>query len=147
MTEPMPNSWLDRVLFHRAPGIYVAPQELPVDQVAAEVRARDWLCFSASLGGVDTKTRLLETVGDALGAFADWGGNWDALVDVLRDLPEASGYVLLLDRCGDPAGGCPADWATLISILADHIEETTEDQPPLRVVLRDGDPRSGYCPA
>ena len=147
MTESLPNNWLDRVLFHRAPGIYVAPQQQSVDQITTEVRARGWLCFDASLRGIDSKAGLLGAVGRALHAFDGWGGNWDALVDVLRDLPEASGYVLVLDACGDPAISCGADWATLISILGDHIDDAGEGQPPLRVVLRDDNPRSGYCPA
>jgi len=139
-------SWLDRLTTTAEPGIYVAPPEPDRYAVADEVGARGWRCLADDLSAVTDKATLLEAVAQAVDAPDYFGGNWDALVDVLRDLSwtPAQGYVVLLDGCGAPARNCPADWAVAVDIFAETVKWWTEHTTPMRFVLRDTDRLSGY---
>ncbi|MDH3706288.1 MAG: barstar family protein [Acidimicrobiia bacterium] len=139
-------SWLDRVTTIAEPGVYVAPPEPDRYAVADEVAARGWRCLADDLSAVTDKATLLAALARAVDAPDYFGGNWDALVDVLRDLSwtPAMGYVVLLDGCGAPLRRCPADWAVALDIFAETVTWWTEHTTPMRFVLRDPDPASGY---
>ncbi len=139
-------SWLERLLTAAEPGVYVAPPEPDRYAVADEVSARGWRCLADDLSEATDKASLLATLARAADAPDSFGHNWDALVDVLRDLSwtPAEGYVLLLEGCGTPSRNCPGDWAVAVDILAETVTWWTEHGTPMRVVLRDQDRRSGY---
>ena len=139
-------SWLSGILHYTEPGVYVAPPAPDRYEVADEVGARGWRCLADDLAGATDKASLLTALARAVDAPDHFGGNWDALVDVLRDLSwtPAEGYVLLLENCGTPARACPADWAVAVDILAETVTWWTQQGTPMRIVLRDADPLSGY---
>jgi hypothetical protein len=92
------------------------------DELIAAAHTLGYPLADVDVGHCVDAATLLRTLADALG-FPDWfGHNWDALADALADLgwlPEAPGYVLLLDglpryRAADPAG-C----AVMLDILAE----------------------------
>ncbi len=71
------------------------------------------------LDGCPDKAELMERFA-AAGHFPTWfGGNWDALSDVLNDLSwrPADGYVLLIEHCAEWRAGNPEDFDTLLEIL------------------------------
>ncbi|MGI9601507.1 MAG: barstar family protein [Acidimicrobiales bacterium] len=139
-------TWLDRLITSADPGTYVAPPEPDRYGVADEVSARGWRCLSDDLADATDKANLVAALARAVDAPDYFGGNWDALVDVMRDLSwsPAEGYVVLLENCGTPARSCPADWAVALDIFAETVRWWTEHGTPMRFVLRDADVFSGY---
>ena len=69
-----------------------------VDELRAAADEASFALFEADLKGVKGKQNLLNALAHAAAFPAEFGANWDALVDVLCDLSwhSASGYVLLL---------------------------------------------------
>ena len=138
-------SWLQTLLFDAGPGMYVVPGDPSVDEIASEVSARGWRLHAVSLSEATDKSSLLGAIGGALGAFDGWGRNWDALVDVWRELDADATHVVLLDDCGTPARRCPDDWATALDIAREHITHAVPGDPMVRLLLRSDDPLSGLC--
>lgn len=139
-------SWLDRLIDDSDPGVFVAPPLPDRYEVADEVSARGWRCLADDLADATDKASLLAALARSVDAPDHVGGNWDALVDVLRDLSwsPAEGYVVLLEHCGTPARACPAEWATALEIFAETVQWWSDQSTPMRFVLRDDDPLSGY---
>jgi RNAse (barnase) inhibitor barstar len=83
------------------------------------------LATRIDLGGCKGKDDLLARLATALSFPADFGGNWDALADSLRDLSwlHARGHVLLFDRIEELRAAAEDDLDTLLDIL----DETAED--------------------
>jgi hypothetical protein len=112
------------------------------DELLAAADTLGYPLAAVDIGGCADKTALLQTLAAAL-EFPDWfGHNWDALADALADLgwlPEAPGYVLLLDgvpryRAADPAG-C----AILLDILAEVAESWRRIEVPFWVFIVQAD--------
>ncbi|BFI96469.1 MAG: hypothetical protein RSP_19790 [Rhodanobacter sp.] len=73
------------------------------------------------LAGCDRKAGLLQRLADSLSLPADFGHNWDALADCLRDLDRtpAHGHVLLFEHTGELHHGADQDFEILLGILDD----------------------------
>ena len=86
-----------------------------------------------------TKDALLAKLAGELG-FPEWfGGNWDALNDVLseRAWEQPRGIVLTLAHCGDLAGADVETFETALEVL-DSVAESCYDEDIPFWVLVDG---------
>lgn len=81
--------------------------------------ALDYAVLRVDLAGCAGKDELMRRLANA-GEFPGWfGGNWDALADVLGDLSwrPADGYVLLVEHASGWRAAHPDDFDTLLEIL------------------------------
>ncbi|MFJ3880622.1 barstar family protein [Streptomyces sp. NPDC090077] len=117
------------------------PQPLAPALAAAEEAG--WSVVRLDLDGVRSKAALMRRCARALAA-PDWfGGNWDALADVLADLswlPGAPGRLLAVTSWRGYAAERQEDWETLTEVLEgaeDFWREQRERDgaPPLTVLL------------
>jgi len=118
-------------------GVFVRPPDAAALDAAAE---RAGLTrWTVDLGGVRTKDALLATLAERL-EFPEWfGGNWDALNDVLaeRAWEQSRGVVLTLERCGELAHADPDAFETALEVL-DSVAEGCYDEDIPFWVLVDG---------
>jgi RNAse (barnase) inhibitor barstar len=124
-------------------GIFVRPEDAAALDAAAE---RAGLArWAVDLGGVRGKAELLARLAERLG-FPEWfGGNWDALNDVLAEQAwsEPHGIVLTLERCGDLAAADPEAFETALEVL-DSVAESCYDEDIPFWVLVDGVDASAF---
>jgi hypothetical protein len=108
------------------------------DELLAAADALGYPLAAIDIGGCADKTALLQTLAAAL-EFPDWfGHNWDALADALADLgwlPEAPGYVLLLEGVAHYRAADPAGCAILLDILAEVAESWRRIEVPFWVFV------------
>lgn len=85
--------------------------------------AAGFALFEADLKGVKGKKNLLNALAAATAFPAEFGANWDALVDVLCDLSwrSAPGYVLLLRNVSPTLGLSSNDREIAQDILDDTV--------------------------
>src|SRR6185437_11887377 len=84
----------------------------------------------ADLIGCRGKDDLLARLAVALRCPDSFGGNWDALADVLRDLSwlPATGVALLCDHAGELRDGGDATFATLEDVCRDALRRQVPHQ-------------------
>ncbi|RSS60648.1 hypothetical protein EF912_09315 [Streptomyces sp. WAC07061] len=120
------------------------PQPLAPALAAAEEAG--WHVVRLDLDGVRSKAALMRRCARALAAPEWFGGNWDALADVLADLswlPEAPARLLAVTSWRGYAAERPQDWATLTEVLEGAVDfwreqrEHDDGAPPLTVLLSD----------
>jgi RNAse (barnase) inhibitor barstar len=118
-------------------GVLVRPPDAAALDAAAE---RAGLTrWTVDLAGVRSKETLLATLAGRL-EFPEWfGGNWDALNDVLaeRAWEQSRGVVLTLERCGELAHADPEAFETALEVL-DSVAEGCYDEDIPFWVLVDG---------
>jgi RNAse (barnase) inhibitor barstar len=118
-------------------GVFVRPPDAAALDAAAE---RAGLTrWTVDLAGVRSKETLLATLAGRL-EFPEWfGGNWDALNDVLaeRAWEQSRGVVLTLERCGELAHADPEAFETALEVL-DSVAEGCYDEDIPFWVLVDG---------
>ncbi|MEV7583428.1 barstar family protein [Streptomyces erythrochromogenes] len=121
-------------------------QPQPLAPALAAARAAGWTTVRLDLDGVRDKAGLMVRCGEALRLPEWFGGNWDALVDVLQDLswlPEAPGRLVAVTSWQGYAGARPAEWETFVEVLGEAVDfwrEAGEGEPGLTVVLAEPDP-------
>lgn len=89
------------------------------DAMAQTAAALDYAIVRVDLAGCEDKATLMQRIA-AAGRFPEWfGGNWDALADVLRDLSwlPAPGYLLLIENAAQWRAANGGDFDTLLDIL------------------------------
>ncbi|MCX7891579.1 MAG: barstar family protein [Burkholderiales bacterium] len=119
----------------RAGGVYQLLAE-PRDVERAAKRA-GLAVFRVDIHHVHGKADFLQALAKAL-AFPEWfGGNWDALADVLTDLSwhEAPGYVLVLEKAKHFGAGHREDFATAMDVLGFVVNEWHEEGKPFWVFV------------
>lgn len=114
------------------------PQPLAPALAAAEEAG--WAVVRLDLDGVRSKAALMRRCADALRAPEWFGGNWDALADVLVDLswlPPAPGRLLVVSSWRGYAAERPQDWETLREVLEEAVDfwREAEGAAPLTVLL------------
>jgi RNAse (barnase) inhibitor barstar len=118
-------------------GVFVRPPDAAaVDAAAERAGLTRW---TVDLAGVRSKETLLATLAGRL-EFPEWfGGNWDALNDVLaeRAWEQSRGVVLTLERCGELAHADPDAFETALEVL-DSVAEGCYDEDIPFWVLVDG---------
>ena len=88
----------------------------------ADAAARAELAVSRTdLAGCNHKAELLQRLAESLSLPAEFGHNWDALADCLRELDRspAHGHVLLFEHTGELHHGADQDFEVLLGILDD----------------------------
>jgi RNAse (barnase) inhibitor barstar len=118
-------------------GIFVRPDDAAALDAAAE---RAGLArWRVDLAGVRTKDELLARLAERL-RFPEWfGGNWDALNDVLAEQAweQPNGIVLTLEHCSDLAAADPEAFETALEVF-DSVAESCYDEDIPFWVLVDG---------
>lgn len=89
----------------------------------------------ASLDGYTNRELLFDRLTPALRLPGDFGRNWDALADSLRDLSwlKAPGVTLLLDHADLMREANEDDFETLLDILEDTVDFWQEEGKPFFV--------------
>ena len=88
-----------------------------------------------SLADYTDHDALFDRLTLALRLPADFGRNWDALADSMRDLSwlKASGYILLFDHAEDMRERNEDDFDTLLDILEEAVDYWQEADAPFFV--------------
>lgn len=110
----------------------------PAD-VLAGAEALGWTVFQVDGGDVPDKPAFLSRSASAMRFPTYFGQNWDAFEEVVNDpdaMPDAQGYLLLLDDFAAFARAQPGDWATARAILTDAAERWQAQGRGFLVLLR-----------
>lgn len=88
-----------------------------------------------SLADYSNREALFDRLTQALRLPADFGRNWDALADSMRDLSwlKATGYILLFDRAEAMRDTNEDDFDTLLDILEESVDYWQEAESPFFV--------------
>jgi RNAse (barnase) inhibitor barstar len=88
-----------------------------------------------TLGNYTNHDALFDHLVQVLHLPADFGRNWDALADSLRDLSwlKATGYILLFDQAQDMRAKNEEDFDTLLDVLEDAVDYWHEAPAPFFV--------------
>ena len=107
------------------------------DAMADAGAALDYHVAHIDLAGCPDKAELMTRLAAALRLPSWFGGNWDALADVLGDLSwqPAVGYLLLIEHAGDLRDAAPEDFDTLLEILNEAAFRWAEDAKPFWAIL------------
>lgn len=89
------------------------------DAMAQTAAGLDFAVMRVDLSGCEDKADLMSRLAKAGGFPGDFGANWDALSDVLRDMAwrTAPGYVWLIENAAEWRDAHQADFDTLLEIL------------------------------
>ncbi len=113
------------------------PVTLGSDRVVAEAHQLGFAVVQADCTGQTNSRRILHALGGAL-HLPDWyGGNFDALADVLADaewLP-GPGHLLCLAGCDAWRQARPADFATFLAVLGGAAGERRAAGQPFWVLV------------
>jgi RNAse (barnase) inhibitor barstar len=127
-------------------GIFVRPDDpAALDAAAERAGLARW---SVDLAGVRTKDALLAKLAERLG-FPEWfGGNWDALNDVLAEQAweQPRGIVLTLEHCGDLAAADAETFETALEVLDGIAEGCYDEDIPFWVLVDGVDARAFDLP-
>ena len=107
-------------------------------ELPAAVRAAGWRVLVLDLAGVEDRAGLMERCVRDLEPEDWFGRNWDALLDMLADLPAASpnGVLLVVTHWTGYAQARPEEWRIAQEVFADAVERgQAHDGPPLEIVL------------
>lgn len=101
-------------------GVYPAAAD-DLETLAADAHRAGLEAIRINLEGCAGKADLLDRLAGALAVPGDFGRNWDALADSLRDLSwlPASGYALLFAHAGALRAAEPEAYAMLREILVE----------------------------
>lgn len=88
-----------------------------------------------SLADYTDREALFDRLTQALRLPADFGRNWDALADSMRDLSwlKATGFILLFDRAESMRDTNEEDFDTLLDILEEAVDYWQEANSPFFV--------------
>ncbi|MFF3621487.1 barstar family protein [Streptomyces sp. NPDC002467] len=125
-------------------------EPLPLTPALDAAEKAGWTVMELDLDGVRGKAALMRRCQEALELPEWFGGNWDALADVLRDfswLPQAPGRLVTLTSWRGCAEAGPDEWAKFVEILEGAVEFWQHAEPqdgaaavPLTVLLAEGMP-------
>lgn len=125
-------------------GVYRIDTRDEPAEVLAAAEALGWAAFRVDGADVPDKNAFLSRSAVAMRFPAYFGHNWDAFEEIVNDpdaLPEAQGYLLLLDDFAAFARSQPGEWATARAILADAAARWQAQRRGFLVLLR----RAGRC--
>lgn len=122
-------------------GIYFIADDDPAtslfDDLANAARERNFAIVRIDLADCRSKAAVLTQMAGALSLPVDFGHNWDALSDCLRDLSwlQADGYALLIEHPEGMRQARPKDFDTLLDILDEAAAAWVRDDVPFFVFL------------
>ncbi|HRJ45479.1 MAG: barstar family protein [Caldilineaceae bacterium] len=120
-------------------GVYRIDAKDDPAEVIEAAAALGWAAFRVDGGDVPDKAAFLSRSAVAMRFPAYFGQNWDAFEEIVNDpdaMPQARGYLLLLDDFAAFARSQPGDWATARSILADAAARWGAEGRGFLVLLR-----------
>jgi RNAse (barnase) inhibitor barstar len=128
-------------------GVYFVQRD-ELDRLAIEAKQHELHASRIELAGCRDKADLLQRFARALRFPADFGDNWDALADCLRDLAwlPGWGHLLLLDRADELQRAAPDAFAVLLGILDDAATFAQESERPFFAFLTQPDDAAGSVP-
>lgn len=106
-------------------------------RLAANATRDELAVCRTDLAGCRDKAALLQRLAVSLALPADFGHNWDALADCLRDLGwlPAWGHVLLFEHTGELQRDADRDYDVLLGILDDAATFAQETDRPFFAFL------------
>lgn len=112
-------------------GVYRVTNE-DIAPLSAAMRDAALRVTTIDLHGCNDKRTLLARVAAQLDFPQTFGGNWDALLDCLRDLSwvKANGYALFFSDADGLEENAEKDFDTFLDILAEASETWTEQNVP-----------------
>lgn len=111
-------------------------------EVLAGAEALGWMAFRVDGADVPDKPAFLSRSATALRFPAYFGQNWDAFEEIVNDpdaMPDAQGYLLLLDNFAAFARSQPGAWAIAQSILAEAAGHWQAEGRGFVVLLRNAE--------
>lgn len=112
-------------------GVYRVTNE-DIAPLSAAMRDAALRVTTIDLQGCNDKRTLLARVAAQLDFPQTFGGNWDALLDCLRDLSwmQANGYALFFSDADGLMAGAEKDFETLLDVLDDASKSWGKDDVP-----------------
>lgn len=123
----MSITWFDGLLLQaQDAGIYFLP-EADLDELREAAAVNRFAYLPVDLHGCDDKASLIAQLVAALPLPMRIGPNWDALLDVLRDLRagDVPGVVLVLEHSDELRRHATADFKVAMEVLQDACREWT----------------------
>ena len=109
----------DKRLKPERSGVYLAPSRMAGLRQAAAERDLAWIELDPS--GARNKGELLKACASVFDMPDEFGSNWDALSDCLRDLSwrREQGYVIIWRGASTLAEAAPGDFSVALEIFSD----------------------------
>lgn len=117
-------------------GVYFVG-DADLDRLAAIAAREELAVCRTDLAHCRDKAELLRRLAVSLQLPEDFGDNWDALADCLRDLAwlPAWGHVLLLDHVDALRHDAPRDFDVLLGVFDDAATFAQEQDRPFFAIL------------
>lgn len=112
-------------------GVYSVTNE-DIGPLSAAMRDAGLRVTTIDLHGCNDKRTLIARVAAQLDFPQSFGGNWDALLDCLRDLSwlQANGYALFFSDADGLQEHAEKDFDTFLDVLADASTSWSKDDVP-----------------
>lgn len=109
-----------------------------VHELESRAAANRCEVFRVDLATVDSKSKLIRAIAEAMRLPAYCGTNWDGLEECLRDLPEDKGWLLIFENADQLERLDKSQLAAFLSILSDTAKFWEEEGHSFRVILVGG---------
>jgi hypothetical protein len=103
-------------------GIQVVGAPQAADDAELWVAVEQIHVWRIDLSGVNSKTALLDAIGQGLTLPDYFEPNWDSLEECLRDFDESRGWLVIFEHADNLLSLPKQDLATFLGILADTAE-------------------------
>ena len=123
-------------------GVYRIDERDDPAEVVAGAEALGWTAFLVDGADVPDKPAFLSRSASAMRFPAYFGQNWDAFEEIVNDpdaMPDAQGYLLLLDDFAAFARSQPGEWATARAILSEAAKRWQAEGRGFLVLLRNAE--------
>ncbi len=129
-------------LFGGRSGVYPVPRNVAVAEVERAAQQRGFRFFRVNGQHAANRQELFGLLRTTFEFPAHFGSNWDALLDMLRDLSwlPASGYVVLIENLEPLSTHDHASYDKLLGVLHDATAfwaDRMHNQRPMIVLLAD----------
>jgi RNAse (barnase) inhibitor barstar len=127
-------------LFSDQSGVYKLPASVSATEVEREAQERGFRFIDLNGQDVTNRHELFQLAKTVFELPAHFGNNWDALLDMLRDLSwlPATGYVVFAHNFESLAKQDPVSYEHLSGVLTNATEfyaERMRNQPPMIVLI------------
>jgi hypothetical protein len=104
-------------------------------ELLGEAQRRGWRTAHLNASAVSDKAGFLRLTQRVLQLPGYMGSNWDALEEVLRDLPSAPGYLFFLEEPSLFARNNPKEWAKALAVFSEAASFYSERGTPFYLLL------------
>jgi RNAse (barnase) inhibitor barstar len=127
-------------LFSDQSGVYWIPSSVEVTEIEQAAQRRNFRFIQLNGYDITNRAGLFRLIQSAFEFPAHFGGNWDALLDMLRDLSwlPASGYIVFAHNLEPLSAYDHASYDHLLGVLHDATAfwaNRMQNQPPMIVLL------------